>query len=565
VTRRTRPPAGAAATGGATQVPLAWSAAIGAIAAIVYLGLCPPVTGDKDSAEFTLVLAFNGVAHPTGYPLFTLFGHLFVRALHAMGAPWAYAANAWSAVGGAVAILLLHRLALALIPSAVPPGRVARLLLASLPVALLAWNPIWTYEATLAEVYSWHVAWALGAALLFVGLTRFVAGEPNPPAARLLAGAAAWGVTCGLGGAHHATSIFVAAPLSLALLLVAALRRRLRAVHVAAVLLGACLPLLSYGIIAWRATHPAPIQWWGLAPGFQGLLWHVSGRLYSGSLGRFAPAPEHLRMLRSYVFPFLFPGLLVAAGAALRSRHLAERTIRWALVLSAALGATYAFLYGVVDPSSYLLQPLVFGLAALAPLLASFAATAPARRRAWAAGALAGLTALALWVPWLRTDRERTNLFVSFDRFVHGMWSAVPADTAIVFWTNDMYYKLRAYQMLEGEKPGLDVEHALLLHRREEARRFALRYGADPLEGLALDEAALRRAGHGDPYVTAVIDSVEQRVNRMTTVPVFHFDPEKPTLRLLLKPGAVPPSATVGPGGAAGTGGAPFGTGPAGR
>ena len=43
-----------------------------------------------------------------------LLGHLFVRIVHALGATWAYAANAWSAVGGAVAVYLLHRLALAL-------------------------------------------------------------------------------------------------------------------------------------------------------------------------------------------------------------------------------------------------------------------------------------------------------------------------------------------------------------------------------------------------------------------------------------------------------------------
>ncbi|TMQ53662.1 MAG: DUF2723 domain-containing protein [Candidatus Eisenbacteria bacterium] len=96
-TRRIPAPLGSPANplGGAGS-PWA-SAALGAAFFAIYLLLAPAVPGDKDSGEFTLVLATNGVAHPTGYPLFTIFGHGFVRIAHALGASWAYAANAWSA------------------------------------------------------------------------------------------------------------------------------------------------------------------------------------------------------------------------------------------------------------------------------------------------------------------------------------------------------------------------------------------------------------------------------------------------------------------------------------
>ena len=73
----------------------AWpSLAVAAAALACYLAWCPKVTGDKDSPEFTLVLATLGLSHPTGYPLYTVFGHAFVLAVHATGATWAYAANA---------------------------------------------------------------------------------------------------------------------------------------------------------------------------------------------------------------------------------------------------------------------------------------------------------------------------------------------------------------------------------------------------------------------------------------------------------------------------------------
>ena len=523
----------------ALQVPRLWSLAVALVALAVYLLLSPPVSGDKDSPEFTLVLALNGVAHPTGYPIYTLLGHLFVRIVHALGATWAYAANAWAALGGGVAMYFLHRLSVSLVPDRTPLGRRGRFLLGLLPVALFAFNPIWTYETTLAEVYSWHVAWVLAASLCFVGLVRALADEQDWPARRLYRSAAAWGLLCGLGGAHHATSIFIAAPLSLAILAVLVARRRLRAALVVTVLVAACVPLLSYGIILWRSTHPAPYQWWGLTPGLQGLLRHASGALYGGSLGRFSPAADHARLLRSYVYPFLFPGLLVALASAVLARGPGERALRWGLATAALLGTVYTFEYGVVDPSSYFLYPMALGAASLAPLLGTLAGgAAAARRGAIVVGTLLGLASLVLWVPWLRTGQQRASLFVSFDRFVHGMWSSIPADSGFVFWTNDMYGKLREYQLLAGEKPGLEVEHALLLHRAEARRRFIQRNGFDPVAGLGLDERALGRAGAGDPYVRDAIDSVESRVNLMTRLPVIHFDPQVPSLRLLRKPGA---------------------------
>ncbi|MBK6900077.1 MAG: DUF2723 domain-containing protein [bacterium] len=157
-TKPTTPRSPAIPVGSAGWTP-SLLAGIGALA--LYLLLAPPAVGDKDAAEFTLVLATRGVAHPTGYPLYTLLGHPFVALLHACGVGWAYAANAWSALGGAVAVALLHRLARRLVADA-RGGAV----LAWLPVLLFGPNPIWTFETTLAETGSWHVAWSCGAALL---------------------------------------------------------------------------------------------------------------------------------------------------------------------------------------------------------------------------------------------------------------------------------------------------------------------------------------------------------------------------------------------------------------
>ena len=58
---------------------------IGVIAFLVYLAMTPAASGDKDGSEFTVVLATLGAAHPTGYALYTIVGHGFVRLAHALG------------------------------------------------------------------------------------------------------------------------------------------------------------------------------------------------------------------------------------------------------------------------------------------------------------------------------------------------------------------------------------------------------------------------------------------------------------------------------------------------
>lgn len=525
----------------APPVPRLWSLAIALIALVVYLIQCAPVAGDKDSAEFTLVLALNSVAHPTGYPLFVLLGHFFVRLVHALGATWAYAGNAWAAVGGGVAIYCLHRLAAALPPAAPRLDRRARFLLALLPVALFAFNPVWTYETTLAEVYSWHIAWVLGASLYFVRLVRALSTDEAPTTRQLYGRAALWGLLCGVGGAHHATSIFVAAPLSIAILVVLATQRRLGAGLIATVLAATCVPLLSYGLIPWRATHPAVYQWPTLAPGFAGLLAHVSGRMYQGLLGHFAPSPQQAAFLVAYVYPFLFPGLLLVVVNAVRARVAGERALQWGLASTALLGTCYAFSYGAPDPSSYFLQPMALGLVATTTLLAALVTSGPAARRAaLACAALLAVAGLVLSVPWLRIGQQRAELWVAFDRQVHQMWMAIPADSGVVFWSDDMHTKLLEYQFLRGEKPGLTVVHGLTIYTEPVRNAFIRRHGFDPVAGIQLSSDPRNTPAAQEAGYREAIGAAEANVNQLTRLPVIHFDanPARPSLRLLLKPGA---------------------------
>lgn len=515
---------------------IAWSFVPALAALAVYLVQAPPVSGDKDASEFTLVLALHGVAHPTGYPLYTLLGHFFVLAVHGLGATWAYAANAWSAVGGAVAVFFLHRLGVrlgsagGLDPRSVP-------WVALLPVGLFAFNPMWTMETTLAEVYSWHVAWACGVADHCVGLVRALDSETGWTPARQRRRAAVWGVLCGLGLAHHLTSVLVSVPLSV-VVAIAAGRRRLLGIRTAmAALAGAALPVLSYGTIAYRAFHPTLAQWPILEASWSHVLDHVTGTQYRGYMGSFDPSSEQRHYLAVHVYPFLFPaiGALVAAAWLARGPQRAALT---GMAGAAVLGTVYAFNYGVFDPSSYFMMPLVLGLAGAVSLLASVrAAGGRGLRAAPLAGPALALVAAVLLVPWLRLARDRRQVYLNFETLVRGMWDSIPFEEAIVIWPDDMSWRLREYQWLAREKPGIDVENPWNLANTAPRSRFTRKHGFDPWQGVNIEVGPDGRPLGGEGYVEAFYAGFARNLSQQARVPVILFDPKKQSVRLLQKDG----------------------------
>jgi hypothetical protein len=510
------------------------SAFVGLAALAVYLTFCPPVSGTGDSSEFTLVLATNGVTHPTGYPLYTLLGHVFCVLAHGMGASWPFAANAWSAVGGAIAVAFLHALGTELIGDAPSLGTATRFLAALLPVVPFALQPVVMDGATTAEINVWNVAWACGAAYVLVRLLGTIAAAGEIPSPRLTRAAAFWGLVCGAGAAHHATSILLAGPFSAGLLAALAKRKLISLRLILVAVAAALLPISTYGIIAWRAWHPALVQWPSLGPSVESVLDHITGHAYRFFLGSFAPGPGNL--LARAVYPFLFPGLALLLLGALRAKGW-DRRLAWWTLLAASLPATvFAFRYGVPDPEPYFLPPIALGVAAAAPAAASLAG-ARFMNRALRLGAcaLAVLAVGALAVPWCREAAGVRREAIDYEALIRSMWASIPADTAIVFWRDDRVIRLREYQILRGEKPALYVETPDVLIDDRTRRAFYRRFGFDPLQGLTVP-VILPSTPNADDLSARFTRRLVQNVNERTRVPVIQFDPGVPIVRQLYKP-----------------------------
>jgi len=152
-----------------------------------------------DSLEFQLVAPTFAIAHPTGYPLYTLLGGVWSRIIFPFG-NWAWRMNIFSALAGAGTIALLYLLAKRLTSGNGWAGLAAAL--------AFAFGPVWWAQTTVAEVYALHNF--LVAALLYAAVSL-----PSQPTSRQI------GLICVLAGlslTHHRTAALLLPGLALYLL-----------------------------------------------------------------------------------------------------------------------------------------------------------------------------------------------------------------------------------------------------------------------------------------------------------------------------------------------------------
>ena len=256
-------PAAGPATNGAAPVSWGRSDAAALAAAVLgplalYAATLPRTVVLEDDGLFLMAGVHLGVAHPPGYPLYTLIVHLFTRL--PFGDP-AFLGHLSSAVLGALACGAVYAC--------------ARLLRASpAPALIAAWlfgvsEQFWS-QAIIAEVYT------LNALLFFATYALVLLGARDPRREWPL-----WcaGVAWGAGLANHWPLMVLATPgLALALLpvwrdVLPRLPRLLAAALVAA--------LLPYGWMVWL-SHQAPlVNFYGSIDTWSELWFYVSRAGYA--------------------------------------------------------------------------------------------------------------------------------------------------------------------------------------------------------------------------------------------------------------------------------------------
>ncbi len=444
-----------------------------------------------DSLEFQLVCYELGIAHPTGYPLYTLLGKLFT--FIPLG-DVAYGVNLMSAFFAAVTVALLYLVA----------RRIARRPPAVLAALSLAFSPVFWSQAIIAEVYTLNSAFV---ALLLYLMLKWEAGgkrqaasaSPQPAPCFLLAA-----FLYGLSLTHHRSMILLAP--AMALFVWSVERRAFRDLRLIAKLaLLFLVPLLLYLYIPIRGLSTTSLD-----GTYRNTLAGFINQVTASSYGAFItenpldqarPPSFYLDLFRAQ-FGWMGLGLgLVGAMASLSRRSKAFALLGMAF----AAYVTFGLVYRVADIQVFFIPAFLIytlwigiGLDSLWAILTSKRLRAP---RFFAAShyllpaLLCPLVALAFIQPLFILKDNYHAIDLSQRWAVHDygedMLSQIPQGATVIGILGEMTL-LRYFQRTEGLRPDVITIAA----DREEER-------------LAAVDEALK--GGGGVYLTRPLPGAAER------------------------------------------------------
>jgi hypothetical protein len=438
-----------------------WLAALTAVAAFAaYAVTLHPSVPGGDSGELITAAAVLGVAHPPGYPLYTMLGHLWMSLLP-LASP-AREMNLLSAILAAAAVGTIVATA----------RRVTGSIWAALAAGgVLAFSPPLWKNAVVAEVFALHALLVAATLCVFVRVLAD-AQALRPPARPWPLAALAFLATLSLS--HHHTLVLLMLPvasITAALVLLPESRRRawlpgsrapyaLGARDGASIGIAAITGLLPLLYLPWAAARD-PVLAWG-DPRTPARLFHLvtradygTFRLDPAAAGHVADRSHVLLYLESLARDFSIVGLvLVVLGLGLIAAR--RRALAWAigayLLLQMLFFARIGFpsvppIYRGVVERFYVMPDVVLALAL------AFGAAAALDRLPHRARVVLGVALAALAWTWppiahARLADQRGNRSIE-DLGMNVLTSTPPG--AVLFVQGDVFHNTLAYL--------IDVEH----------------------------------------------------------------------------------------------------------
>jgi len=345
-------------TGPAKHIPLYAGAGMALAVLLVYGQTLAPGLTFIDSGELAAACARLGIAHPTGYPLYTLAGWMFTRIpIHVRPIELL---NFMSALFSAGAVffffLFLFRLFSSFPGSAAGTGKAPACLCALGGALLLAFSKVFWSAALVTEVYALQSFFTC--VLLALILKACVPGgtgtRGSPVPLSLLF------FTLGLSFCNHMSTVLMVPALLWALFNSSDTRRpgRKKAFFLCCFFL---LGLAPYVYLPLRAAQQPALNW-GDPCGWEAFVRHVSGSQYR--VWMFSAPEVMLRQGRYFLELFVrsfgyVPVILVLPGL----WHLFRRCRFWFLfsVIFFASDILYAVNYDIIDIDSYFLPAFITG------------------------------------------------------------------------------------------------------------------------------------------------------------------------------------------------------------
>ena len=441
---------------------------VSAVAFIVYYLTAAPTVSFIDSGELTSVCATLGIAHPTGYPIYTLLGRLVL--LLPLTFNKAFQLNLLSGLFISTSVYLMCTLLFFLqIDRFKSRDKVDRkainfaLATSAVSSLILAFSKTFWTQALVAEVYSLHVLLMLTALLTLLKATengsRGDAGTQSVKYYFLFA------YLFGLGMANHMTMI-VLIPACLYLIVT---REGVKgslvfacAIFIPAFLLG----LSSYLYLPIRSSVQ-PVLDWGNPETLSNFFRHLSGKQYQ--VWMFSSLDVVVEQLGVFVktlptqfTPFLFPFALLGVWRLFRC----HRRLLWFSIIIFVSALLYSVNYDIHDIESYFLPCFIMTAVWIGFGLILFFEFVRSKLRSWNRVAIG----ILLLLPLFPLTMNYSDVDTSEDYFVYdytdNLLKGIDQGGIVIsrlwdFFCSPLYY----FQNVEGIRPDVVLIEQELLRR----------------------------------------------------------------------------------------------------
>ncbi len=434
----------------------------------VYMKTLAPSVTFIDSGELATVACTLGIAHPTGYPLFTLLGWVFSKL--PIAAEEIVRLNIMAAVFCAAGVFVFFQLMHLILMLGLKSKGGAGVLVASTGASLLlAFSETYWSQATSVEVYSLHVFFLSVVLFCFIRANFYEENKRGSVEGDGMISATNWWVlfafALGLSFTNHMTTILLAPGLLYLYFAVQGWGRdswqrilRMGVPFVLGLSVNLYLPI--------RAAKGAVLNW-GNPVTLERFFWHLSGKQFRVWLfSSTEAAGKQLKyFINSLPNEFAYIGLVLAlVGIAVLFR--AHKKLGIGVLLLFLFCVFYSINYDIHDIDSYFLLAYVcVALGSGFALLQIFSWMDRAGSiQRQLVGSLIIAASLAPMAVHYKVNDESSNFLV--EDYTKNMFASVKPNALVLsfqwdFWVSASYY----FQIVKGYRPDVAVIDKELLRR----------------------------------------------------------------------------------------------------
>ncbi len=343
---------------------------------IIYLFTLAPTVVQIDAGELSAVQATLGIAHPTGYPIFTITGYLF--SLIPLPFTKIYQLNLLSALWCSIAIGIFTHTAKYILDNISVSKRITsvktkaekkkskkkeetvpvkeetisegkKLISAAAGALILAFSATYWFQSTSVEVYSLHL-FLINLIILFLLKSYFSTEEKEGIRNKWIA----FALILALGFANHMTTLLILPGTAFLYFNKYGFKKQSLKRLGLMIILFFILLIIIYSYLPVRASQN-PVFNWGNPVDMEHILRHISGKQYQTWI--FSSTESAKKQLTYFVnnlpSEFSISLLLVAVGLIASFRYI--KKIAWFFVICFLSTVLYSINYDINDIDSYFL------------------------------------------------------------------------------------------------------------------------------------------------------------------------------------------------------------------